>query len=75
MTKLLTEVMRRIIELPEQRQDDAARMLMSLLENDVRPYRLTEAQLRELDEAIADVDAGNFASQAEIDELLHQPWA
>ena len=34
MTKLLTEVIRQIVELPEERQDDAARALMLMLEHD-----------------------------------------
>lgn len=62
MTKLLTEVIRQIVELPVERQDDAARVLMLMLEHDPEQYRLSDEQLREVDEAIADVDAGNFAS-------------
>ena len=35
MTKLLTEVIRQIVELPEDRQDDAAtRVLMLMLDHD-----------------------------------------
>ena len=57
MTKLLTEVIRQIVELPEDRQDDAARVLMLMLEHEEQ-YRLSDEQLRDVDEAIADVDAG-----------------
>jgi hypothetical protein len=28
-----------------------------------------------VDEAIADVDAGNFASDSDIDRVLHHSWA
>ena len=75
MTKLLTEVIRQIVELPEERQDDAARVLMLMLEHDPEQYRLSDEQLREVDEAIADVDAGNFASDQDIDRVLHRSWA
>ena len=75
MTKLLTEVIRQIVELPEDRQDDAARVLMLMLEHDPEHYRLSDEQLREADEAIADVDAGNFASDQDIDRVLHRSWA
>lgn len=75
MTKLLIEVMRKIAELPEDRQDDAARVLMMMLEHDPERYRLTDEQLGQVEEAIADVDAGNFASAEEIDRVLHRPWA
>ena len=75
MTKLLTEVIRQIVELPEERQDDAARVLMLMLEHDPEQYRLSDEQLREVDEAISDVDAGNFASDQDIDRVLHRSWA
>jgi hypothetical protein len=75
MTKLLTEVMRKIVELPEDRQDDAAHVLLNMIENDVPRYRLTDAQLRDVEVAIADVDAGNYASDKEIESLLYRPWA
>ena len=70
MTKLLTEVIRQIVELPEDRQDDAARVLMLMLKHDPEHYRLSDEQLREVDEAIADVDAGNFASDQDIDRVF-----
>jgi hypothetical protein len=75
MTNLLTEVMRKVVELPEDRQDDAARVLLLMLEHDPEQYRLSDEQLREVDVAIADVDAGNFASEADIDRALHHSWA
>lgn len=75
MTNLLTEVMRRVVDMPEDRQDDAARVLMLMLEHDPEQYRLSDEQLREVEEAIADVDAGKFASDDEIDRVLHRSWA
>ena len=75
MTRLLTEVMRQIVELPEERQDDAARVLQFMLEHDPAQYRLTDDQLREVDDAIVDVDAGNLASDVDIDRVLHRSWA
>jgi hypothetical protein len=75
MTNLLTEVMRKVVELPEDRQDDAARVLMLMLGHDPEQYGLSDEQLREVEKAIADVDAGNFASDKEIDRVLHHSWA
>ena len=75
MTKLLSKVMRQIEELPEERQDDVAHVVLAMIENDAIRYELSEEQLRELDERIADVKAGNFASDADIDAALHRPWA
>jgi hypothetical protein len=73
MTKLL--VMRKVAELPEDRQDDAARVLLTMLENDASPYRLSDDQLHEVELAIAEVNGGRFASDDEVAEVLHHSWA
>ena len=44
MTKLLTKVLRQIEELPDERQDDAAHVLMMMLEHD--PERNQHDQAR-----------------------------
>ena len=75
MTKLLAKVMERIADLPAERQDDAAHLLEAMLANDAIHFELSEEQLRELDEAIADTTAGNFAGEKEINDVLHRPWA
>jgi len=67
MTKLLTEVMRKIVELPADRQDDAEHVLLNMIEDGVPSYRLTDVQLRDVEAAIGDVNAGNYASDKEID--------
>ena len=75
MTKLLTKVLRQIEDLPEERQDDVAHVVLAMLENDAIRYELSDEQLRELDQRIADADAGKFATDKEIDAALHRPWA
>ena len=75
MTKLLEEVVRKVAELPDERQDDAAHVLLTMLENDAAGYRLTDAQLREVEFAMADADKGTFASDQEVRNVLHRPWA
>jgi hypothetical protein len=75
MTKLLAEVMRRIADLPDHRQDDAARVLLTLIENDARPYFLSELQLQEIEAAQAEADAGVFASDKHVHEVLARSWA
>lgn len=75
MTKLLTHVMRKVVELSEDRQDDAARVLMMMLDHDPERYRLNDDQLHEVETAGADVDAGNFASDREVNQVLHSSWA
>ena len=75
MTTLLDEVVRKIAELPDERQDDAAHVLLTMLENDAARYRLTDAQLLEVELAMADADQGAFASDPEVRNILHRPWA
>ena len=69
MTKLLTEVLQKIAELPAGSQDDAARTLLTLLENDARRYRLTDTQVREVELAMQEADRGEFASDREMKDL------
>jgi plasmid stabilization system protein ParE len=66
MTKFLAEVLRKVAELPEERQDDAANMLLRLLDNDASRYRLSDDQLHEVEVAIAEADSGKFASEEEL---------
>jgi hypothetical protein len=75
MTNLLIEVMRKVSELPEERQNDAARVLLTMLESDGSSYQLSDNQMREVDLAIAEVNGGQFASEAAIADVLDQSWA
>ena len=65
---------RKLEELPEERQNDAAHVLLEILENDTASYSLTDEQLREVELAVAEVDAGTFASEADIERVLGRPW-
>lgn len=74
MTKLLTQVLRKVAELPHDRQDDAAHVLQTMLDNEALRYRLNEDDVREIDLAIAEADAGKFAADDEVEAVLHRPW-
>lgn len=75
MTKLLIEVMRKVSEMPEERQNDAARVLLTMLESDVSAYQLSDKQIREVDLAIVEVDGGQFASETDVANVLQHSWA
>ena len=75
MTKLLQKVVKQFAGLPKERQDDAARILQMMLEQDPREYGLSAAQLREVDAAVADTNAGRFAPPKDIDAILNRSWA
>ena len=55
MTKLLSEALQKVAELPDARQDDAAHILLALIDSDAKPYHLSDAELQEIEQAIADV--------------------
>lgn len=74
MTELLKEVMRKVEELPEERQNDAAQVLLQILENEASPYQLTDEQLAEVELAVAEVDSGKYASEAEVKSVLGSVW-
>lgn len=69
MTKLLAEVLRKVAELPDERQDDAAHVLLQMLQNDATGYWLTDDQLAEVELAKREVDQGKFASDQEMKAL------
>jgi hypothetical protein len=75
MTKLLEEVLHHVEQLSEGRQDDAAHVLLAMLENDAASYRLTDEQLAEVELAVAEANGGLFAGAKEIAEVLYRPWA
>lgn len=75
MTDLLSEALRKVAELPAARQDDAAHILLALVDSDAKPYQLLDDDLQQIEAAIADTEAGRFASDAEVTDLLHRSWA
>lgn len=75
MTKLLSEALRKVAKLPEARQDDAAHILLALIDSDSKPYQLNDDDFQEIEAAIADVESGHFASDREVADLLEHSWA
>ncbi len=50
----LKDVLERVKTWPESRQEDAARMLIAMEEQDANPYRLTDEQVAEVERRLAD---------------------
>ena len=69
MTKLLEEALQKLAQLPKGRQDELARMLIDVAASDLHPYQLTDEERAGIDEAIAQADRGEFASDAEVTAL------
>ncbi len=74
MTKLLEAAIDKACGLPAERQDDAARILLAIVEqNDASAGGgplLTPRQIAGVQEAIAEADTGDLVGKAEIDEVF-----
>ena len=66
MTRLLKEAIQKLSKLPEGRQDELARMLIDVAASDLHPYQFTDDERPGIDEALAQVERGEFASEAEV---------
>jgi hypothetical protein len=59
--------------LPKGRQELAVEALSEIA--DERAYKLSDAERAVLEPALARAKRGEFASDAEIDEVLNKPWS
>ena len=65
MTKLLERALEAVQALPPEAQDDLARLLLQLTDND-EPVELTSEEAADLDASLAEADRGEFATDEEI---------
>jgi len=72
MTKLLDEAIRKVRELPEAEQDEAAEMLLSLALRRAGPIRLDEETRAAIEEGKAQIRRGEFASDEQIAALFRR---
>ena len=70
MTKLLDRAIERLKALPSDRQDDLARILLRLSDEDGATYQLTTDEEADLTEAEAEVARGELAT----DEMVKAIW-
>jgi predicted transcriptional regulator len=66
MTKLLDEAIRKVRELPEAEQDEAAEMLLSLASRGARPIRLDEETRAAIQEGKAQAKRGEFVTDEDM---------
>jgi hypothetical protein len=65
------KILDRVLEWPPRRQEDAARILREMEEQDASPYRLTDDQAAEVERRRADFKAGHerYATDEELAAL------
>jgi hypothetical protein len=67
MSKLLVEAFEKVKALPEERQDELARLLIELAADE--PFQLTPEQEAEVAIAQAQAARGEFATDEEVREM------
>ena len=74
MTKLLEEAIAKLKTLSDEQQDRVAELLLHLAEGEAE-FDLTQEQIEGIELALAQADAGECATEEEVAQALHRPWA
>ena len=69
MTQLLERAIHSARSLPAEMQDDIARIILALSEDNDGPYQLNREEEASLDASIAQAEQGQFASDAEVNAV------
>jgi hypothetical protein len=67
MTKLMEKAIASVRSWPAPQQDEAAEILLALDRLGADPYVASDDELQAIDEALAQVEAGKYASDAEVE--------
>jgi predicted transcriptional regulator len=71
MTRLLKQAIETVSALPDDMQDDLARMLLQFAGVEQPPYVLTPEEAADIDASLAEAERGEFAT----DEEVRAVWA
>ena len=66
MTRLLEQAVQVVSALPDEAQDDLARILLQLAGVDQPPYELTTEEAADLDASLAEAAKGELATDGEV---------
>jgi len=69
MTKLLSEMFEKVKHWPAARQEDAALMLQEMERQGTEIYNLSDEERRMIDEALKEVERGEFVSEEEMEKF------
>ncbi len=70
MTDLLEKALATVQGWPPERRDEAAEILLALDRLGGGPYHASDAALQVIDEALAQIESGQVASDAEVADAL-----
>jgi len=71
MTRLFEQAIETVSALPDDMQDDLARMLLQFAGVEQPPYVLTPEEAADIDASLAEAERGEFAT----DEEVRAVWA
>ncbi len=66
MTRLMDEAIEALRHVPDDRQDDVARVVMQFAGLDQPAYQLTPEERKDILEAKAEIARGEFATEEEV---------
>jgi hypothetical protein len=66
MTRLFEQAVEAVSALPDEAQDDLARILLQLAGVDQPPYQLTPEEEADLNASLAEAAQGEFATDEEV---------
>ena len=67
MTDLMEKALASVRSWPAEQQDEAAEILLALDRLGAQPYRASEAELRAVDEALAQLEQDEYATETEVE--------
>ncbi len=70
MTKLMEKALEAVRDWPQDRQDEAAALLLALDRLGAAPYRATPEELAAIDEALQQVQRGERATLAQVEQAF-----
>ena len=70
MTDLMAKALATVRSWPEQQQNEAAEILLALDRLGRGPYAASAAELQAIDEALAQVERGEYATDAEVESAF-----
>ena len=70
MTTLMEKALDAVRDWPQDRQDEAAALLLALYRLGTTSYRATEDELRAIDEALEQVARGEQATAVEVEDAF-----
>jgi predicted transcriptional regulator len=71
MTELLEKALESVRELPDEKQDALARLLMQFVGSEQSELELSPEEAASFDESLAQAERGEFATDEEVDAI----WA